>query len=638
MCGIAGAFGALSQFDTGRIASDIIDEIRYRGPDGDGVENFPHGFLIHLRLSIIDVSEGGSQPKWSAGRRYCTSYNGEIYNYRELKSELIALGHSFSTDSDTEVLVKLWEVWGSEGLKRAIGMYAFAMVDTVEQRLYLARDAYGIKPLYVAEVDGGLRFASTYSALNKFPDCPRRVNARRAFEFARYGMIDKRDGTLVDGVRVVLPGTIEVFDISQERPKFLSRQAHTTITYGAKPSGLSFDDAADELREAFLLSVKLHLRSDVPIGFALSGGIDSSSIVCAARLLEPEAELKTFTYRSDDASTADGHDIDETPWAKIVSDYTKATPYIVSMTKESVIKQLEDTVRTHGFPTASMSPLAQLNVFRAAHEAGVTVMLDGQGADEMFAGYFPQMGAALGGYVRRREFAKAAKFISAAEKIPRMRWWTPVAWALDNILPPSVRRSFRSVAGYSHAPDWINSDWVRAHTGGGLGGLGPHFDQFGADVLGERLCYDLTELVLPDLLLYEDRNSMRYSIESRVPFLAAPITDIAYSVPSEYHMGTDAVSKRLFRAAMRGILPDEIRLRQDKVGFEVPQGTMLHSEREQIERLLCSDAARSIKLFSHERMLRAWRAIDSASHRDYMYVWRWIGLILWTNTFQIDWS
>jgi asparagine synthase (glutamine-hydrolysing) len=638
MCGIAGGFGGLHKYDADQIANDIIREIRYRGPDGCGIQKFEHGFFVHLRLAIIDTSPGGAQPKWTSDQRYCITYNGEIYNYKELREELVALGCSFSTQSDTEVLLQAWQVWGKEGLKKCIGMFAFALYDTKERKLYLARDAFGIKPLYVAVAGEGVRFASTYPALARFPDCPQRVDAVRAFEFVRYAMLDQDGRTLVKGVRAVAPGTVEEWQIGTDDARLLGCQKLMSNVYDGSACDLTFVQAAEKLREAFLLSVRLHLRSDVPLGFALSGGLDSSAIVCAARLLEPDAELKTFTFRAQEKSR-DGHDIDEGRWAAIVSDHTKSIACPVYLSGATAIDSLAHVVRTHGSPTSSMSPQAQYAVFQAAHEAKVTVMLDGQGADELFAGYFHHFGAALTGFLRRHEYAKAAAFVRSIANVPRAKWWLPLAWGLEETLPRDSRLLARRLGGYQHQPEWINAKWVAGRASGStIKALGPLPGAHGLDALGDRLDYDLSWRSIPELLLYEDRNSMCHSIESRVPFLAAPVRDVAFSVPSHYHLGPDGISKRLFREAMRGILPEEIRLRRDKIGFEPPQGAWLAANRGEIDRLLRSDEARAIGIFNHDALLKCWQSIGDFRSRDFIYVWRWIGLILWTRAFQIDWA
>lgn len=632
MCGIAGAFGDMARIQVEAVANKIIQEIRYRGPDAQGVERFDNGFFVHLRLSIIDLTAGGAQPKWSADGRLCITYNGEIYNYKELKAELAAAGHAFTTDSDTEVLLKVWEAWGPAGLKRCIGMFAFGIFDIEKKKVYLARDMYGIKPLYITDTGKGMRFASTFSALSCFPDCSRRVNAARVFEFARYGLLDYQCDTLVEGVRALKPGTVETWDVSGNSAKLVSTSQADSPVYRQRAVVPSFDQAAEELRETFLASVRLHLRSDVPLGFALSGGIDSSAIVCAARMLEPDADLNTFTY------VATGSAVDESPWARLVSDHVRARPHHVFVDGKSAFDLLGDLVRTHGTPTASMSPHAAFVVHRAAREAGITVMLNGQGADETFGGYFFQIGAALAGYIRRGDLMNAAKLFRAGGKLSRMKWWTIGAWSIDHLLPGEFKTLARRISGFEHIPDWIDARWVEQRIGRSTASLGPKLNDLGSDVLGGRLAHDLNELTLPGILLYEDRNSMHNSIESRVPFLAAPLTELAFSVPSDYHIGPDGVSKRLLRAALRDILPEEIRLRRDKIGFEVPQAPLLLQEAGQIEVMLNSDVARSIKLFNHDKILSIWRSRDRLSERDFNYVWRWISLIKWTETFDIQWN
>lgn len=632
MCGIAGAFGNLRRADVDAIASGVVAEIRHRGPDAQRVERFDDGFLVHLRLSIIDLTDGGAQPKWSADGRWCIAFNGEIYNYRELRAELIAQGHAFATASDTEVLLTVWEAWGIAGLKRCIGMYAFALFDARERRLYLARDRYGIKPLYVATPGGGVRFASTYGALSRFPDCPRRADAAQAFAFARHGLLDHPGDTLVEGVRTVTPGTVETWDVAGDAARHLATSAPDRAVYAVRPDPLPFDRAAEELRETFLTSVRLHMRGDVPLGFALSGGLDSAAVVGAARLLDPHAELATFTY------TASGTAVDETGWARIAANHVGATQHHVGMTGADALDALPRLVRATGAPILSIGNVARLRVYQAARAAGITVMLNGQGADEIFGGYHFHIGAALAGYLRRREWADAARLFRSSAILTHPQWWTAGAWSLDHLLPATLTSPLRRPFGFGHASDWIDEQWVAARAGRPVSALGPPRHGLGDDVLGERLALDLNETCLPRILMSEDRTSMLNSVETRVPFLAAPITDLAYAQPSRHHIGPDGVSKRLLRAAMTGIVPDAIRLRTDKIGFEAPHAQLLGPQKDRIEALLTSDAARSIRLIRHDKMLARWRAIDRADERDWKVVWRWLSLVSWTQQFGIEWQ
>lgn len=632
MCGIAGAFGSMGRINIDSVSRDIIREIRYRGPDGDGVERFDNGFLLHLRLSIIDLSPGGAQPKWSADHRYCITFNGEIYNYKELRTELAAAGHRFETDSDTEVLIKVWEAWGAAGLRRCIGMYAFGLYDALEKRLYLARDIFGIKPLFVATPDGGMRFASTYAGLSRFPDCPRRVDPERAFVFARYGLLERDGATMVAGVRAVTPGTVETWDVSGGGARLIATSDPDRPVYKTRPNPPSFDQAAEELREIFLQSVRLHMRSDVPIGFALSGGIDSSAIVCAARMLEPDADLKTFTYVADNAA------IDESKWAKIIVDHAKTQPHAVHVPAKLALDLLDDVVRAYGHPIFSMSPLAAWFVHRATREAGVTVLLNGQGSDELFGGYYFQIGAALAGYIRRGDVANAARLFSAGSQLARMKWWTIGAWSMDYLLPNALRGQLRRMAGYDPVPVWINARWVADRTGQDPRRLAPAHPAGVADALGKRLEMDVRALTLPDILSFEDRNSMASSIEVRVPFLAAPVSDFAFSMPSSYHIGPDGQSKRLLRAALRGIIPEPIRQRRDKIGYEVPHKTLLMREAGRVSEILRSDAARAIGLFNHDALARTWDNRDKLVERDFLLMWRCMSLVAWTRQFDLSWD
>jgi asparagine synthase (glutamine-hydrolysing) len=631
MCGIGGGFGGLGGAAGERTAAAIIREIRSRGPDGDGVEMHDDGFLAHLRLAIIDRSEGGRQPMRSADGRLSVTYNGEIYNYRELRRELEEAGRRFRSDSDTEVLIQAWEEWGPDCVERFVGMFAFGMLDVPAGRLHLVRDAYGIKPLYVLETERGVRFASTMRAMFAFPDCPRRPDPERAFMFLRYGVVDDRTRTLVEGVRPVEPGTTEVFDVARPRPALVGRRAWWRPEYRAEPDPPSFEDAADRLRALILDSVRLHMRSDVPIGFSLSGGLDSATLVCAARAVEPDADLRTFTY------CAEGSPLNEEALAASVAGHVGARFHRCLLPPIDLAAMAEDDAREHGTPSLTISGMGQVAVFRAAREAGVTVLLDGQGADETLGGYAHHVGAALAGRVRAGRLGEALRFLRGAAGNPRLGWRWPAAFAAQYALPPALASAGRRVVGREGTPAWISRAAV---AGLDLEALAAarHPPAGGGDVLGARLAHDLTEAVIPDLLRLEDLHAMSWSVENRVPFLNPAITRFAYSLPSDYHIGPDGVTKRLLRHAIRGLVPDAIRERRIKIGLEVPQGDLADRDAAAVERELAGDVARSIGMFDHDALMETWRRRGSGDAASVRFVWRWLGLIAWTRVYGIDWS
>ncbi len=305
MCGIAGVAFGEAQAGAPLAASRFLESLAHRGPDGSGWAAFTadglparhcgdtRTLLAHRRLAILDLTRAGAQPMASPDGRFQLVFNGEIYNYLELARELEQLGHCFVSRSDTEVLLHAFMEWDTGAIRRFAGMFAFAIVDTMRNRLVLARDGFGIKPLYYTTAGGSFAFASEIKAVLTIPGVPRRGNAARAFDYLRFGLTDHTSETMFDGIRQLPPGHWMEVDLD-------SPAAGVPVRFwGLEPGRIEvpFEQAARELREIFLESIRLHLRSDVPVGAALSGGVDSSAIVCAMRFVAGAGmDLHTFTY------------------------------------------------------------------------------------------------------------------------------------------------------------------------------------------------------------------------------------------------------------------------------------------------------------------------------------------------------
>jgi asparagine synthase (glutamine-hydrolysing) len=383
MCGLFGHFSPLPVSDQQEQHDCLLNAqhaLHHRGPDDSGLETLavpsrsgsPAGSLSlgHTRLSIIDLSPGGHQPMQSANDRYRIVFNGEIYNYRELRQELKGLGHRFQTDSDTEVLLAAWAQWGESGLRRLTGMFAFAVFDRHKQTLTLVRDAFGIKPLFFRLERNALHFASEMPALLALLPAQPELNYQRAYDYLVWGQYDNSRETFYQGIEHLEPGHVLRVDLQQlaagqmvERPR---RWWWPSIS---ERTDLSFEDAAAQLREMFLNSVRLHLRSDVPVGAALSGGVDSSAVVCAMRHLEPDMPIHTFSY------VARGSAVDEEAWVDIVNTHVGAIAHKVVVEPDDLAGDLNDMIRAQGEPFGGTSIYAQYRVFKAAREAGIVVTM-----------------------------------------------------------------------------------------------------------------------------------------------------------------------------------------------------------------------------------------------------------------------
>jgi asparagine synthase (glutamine-hydrolysing) len=649
MCGIAGVVGAVGPSELRRVP-EVLRRLHHRGPDDQGCLQYGGGrvrcaeewrapeapvaaVLLHRRLSILDVTKSGWQPMSTPDGRYWIAYNGEIYNYLELREELQRLGHSFRTRTDTEVLLAAYAEWGKAALTRFVGMFAFALLDTERETLLLARDFFGIKPLYYIAGDESLAFASEVKALLAFGDAAPQADAARTYIYLRYGICDDGNSTILSCVQQ-LPAAhyIEVPLIApSSAAQRVTMKDPQPVRFWQPTSDvidISFDEASARLRELFLESVTMHLRSDVRVGAALSGGIDSSAVVGAMRHVAPQADLHCFSYVADDGS------ISEERWIDVAARSGGANLHKVGPRSEDLQEDLTALTYAQDYPFGSTSIYAQFCVFRAAREAGVTVMLDGQGADEILAGYRFFMSARLASLVRQRSWKEALDFVSQCARWPGVSKSWLLLRAADYLLPPRLQNPLRTIIGKDLTPGWMEGRWFRAR-GIAPGTLnGTHTDH----VLHEALLRTLTHTTLPGLLRYEDRNSMAFSIESRVPFLTPQLVQFVLNLPEKYIVARDGTSKAVFRAAMRGLVPDEILDRRDKIGFATPENRWLRQLAPWVDRVLSSDVARQLPCVNVERMCEQWGEIRNERSAFSPYVWRWLNLIQWTDQFQVQWA
>jgi asparagine synthase (glutamine-hydrolysing) len=639
MCGIAGF--ALRKGKPHRPpVSAILEQLKHRGPDDHGCLVYskerttlgrdgaipgaePEVIFLHRRLSILDLSEAGSQPMGTRDGRYFITFNGEIYNHIELRCELEQLGYQFESRSDTEVLLAAYAAWGSLALQKLVGMFAFAILDTVRRTLFLARDFFGIKPLYYARLHGSLAFASELKTLLEFSAVSRQVNAHRLFSYLRRGLCDFGGETLLADVLQLPPAHYLELQLDRD---WESRPVCYWEPTGQTREDLSFEQAADQLRELFLKSVAFHLRSDVPVGSALSGGIDSSSVVMAMRHLEPDIDLHTFSYIADD------DELNEEKWVDIVGAAARSQVHKVHPTAAELVADFDQLSYMQDMPSASTSLYAQYCVFRAAQKAGIKVMLDGQGADEILGGYSYFRGARLASLVRQKRWREAADFLARVSRFSATSIFLLLQDASDHLLPAAAQAPLRKLVGRDLEPSWLNVKWF--HEKGvsadrNRGGYGS------THVLGEKLRRELAEH-LPSLLRYEDRNSMAFSIESRVPFLTPELVNFVLSLPEEYIIAPDGTSKAVFRRAMRGIVPDSILNRKDKIGFSTPERTWLSAAGPWIQQQFEADVAADIPAFHLDVVTRDWQETRQGRKRFPFAVWRCLNVIAWTRRFQIQ--
>lgn len=625
MCGIAGGWWK----EAGRLdvrLAKALERIRYRGPDDSGYELYPAGDSVvalgHTRLSILDLSSAGHQPMLSADKRYSIVFNGEIYNYRELRSELQGLGCSFVSDSDTEVLLAAWIQWGRACLVRLIGMFAFVVLDRQAGTLTCVRDAFGIKPFFYAAVDGAFFFASEMQALRELLPGKPALDWQRAYDYLVHGDYDSGPRTFFEGVSHLLPGHLFIVDLQAGGVGEPERWWTPSIV---ERTDLSFASATEMVREQFLQNIRLHLRSDVALGAALSGGIDSSAVVCAMRHVEPDLPIHTFSY------IATGNEISEEVWVDRINSHVGAVPHKISVGSDELVRDLDSMILAQGEPFGSTSIYAQYRVFQLARESGVTVTLDGQGADEMLAGYNGYPGQRLRSLIEKGRLVEAASFLNEWSKWPGRGRMSGAKNLAGEIIEGQLYDLLRTFSGSSSLPNWINEAPLVER---GVISCFPRqrsaLGKSGRRVIAE-LALSLTRRGLPSLLRHGDRNSMRFSVESRVPFLTLDMVNLLLSLPESYLISAKGETKHVFRAAMRGIVPDDVLDRRDKIGFATPEQIWLLSMADTVRSWLSEDLR--LPFFNQAEVLREFDLIVAGRKAFSWQVWRWINFCRWYSHF-----
>lgn len=550
MCGIAGI--VYSDLDPGQVRSAVRSMIalqRHRGPDGEGYYDSSGVSFGHARLSIIDLSENGKQPMADPTERYWITYNGEIYNYLELASLLEKVGFCFRSRSDTEVLLYSYMHWGQDCVHHLRGMFAFAIWDQEEHCLFAARDRLGIKPFhYWSDLHGNLFFSSEIKAILPFVS-ERKIHSQLASEYIAWNILDHDNSqTMFENIKRLPPGNTLSWKANQQR---ISINQYWELCVPDQTSILSSNHSQliHEFRERFEDVIQLHLRSDVPVGTSLSGGLDSSAIVCLVnKQLRVRGVWKEGWQHSFSACFDDSR-LDERPYIDEVVNATGIDPHYVFPSGEQLIVDLENWIWCQEEPVSGTNPYAQYCVARIAKQHNIKVLLDGQGADEQLAGY-------------RKFILVYLKELLNQKKIP-----LAITEGFSFFLSPEILRTSRFVDGRRYLfnePDNASVLWEK-----GAYPKRPSSLELGHS-LTDRLHQDITHSSLPLLLRYEDRNSMAFGVEARVPFVDHELVEWLIKLPVEmrlYHGWT----KYILREALSDVLPPKIKARKTKLGFLTPE-------------------------------------------------------------------
>ena len=519
--------------------------------DFNSSNNYSIGFL-HRRLSIIDLSAAAHQPMSYQNDNFFITYNGEIYNYKEIKTELLAKGYKFHSDSDTEVILASYIEWGKACINKFVGMWAFAIYDKIKKQVFLSRDRFGIKPLYYSVNGNKIAFASEIKALLALDFVSSQADHKSVVEYISYGAVNDSSDNLFADVKQVPPAHNLTIDINTFKTTV---EEYYNLEQKVKEYSFTSSDYINSFRDIFKNSIDLHLRSDVPVGSCLSGGLDSSSIVAYAVSQMDGKKLKTFT------ASYHQKEIDESYFAKLVSGHFKnIDPYYTYPTIENYWGDLDKLTWYQDLPIHSTSMYAQWEVMKLTHANGIKVVINGQGSDEILGGYYNFAGLYLIELIKK---GNVLKFFSEFGKIKNRftpTIYTDLARALFYFMPESFQRIIRTEKRIG--PAFISEEYKK------------QYQNIKMPVRGgknfKEHSFNSIHYGLQSLLRYEDRNSMAFSVESRVPFLDHRLVEFSIALKNEWKV-RDGWSKYILRKAVEPLLPKEVVWRKNKMGFLTPQ-------------------------------------------------------------------
>lgn len=667
MCGITGFIAFTGKYTTLKQIELMNNQIRHRGPDDEGyyclsVDNqtlilagndtnqnhtpnlipyLPEQQITdyqeqhislalgHRRLSILDLSPLGHQPLSIENNNYWISYNGEVYNYLEIRQELEVLGHKFVSHSDTEVILSAYKQWGAQCLDKFNGMFAFIIYDAINKQVFITRDRFGVKPLYYYSDESGIYLASEIKQFTHLDSWQPYLNHQIAHDFLVYGLSDHTSQTMFKHVKQLRGGEsaiINTLNFSSIADFKINRWYHLNTS----TKQIKYDTASQKFRELFIESVKLRLRSDVKVGSCLSGGLDSSAIVSVmANLLKDNNSselLNTFS------ACSIHKEFDEKEYIDEVVAHGKETPFYCYPNLDDLLEVNDKLTWHQDEPFGSTSIFAQWSVFELAKKQNVTVMLDGQGADEQLAGYqglYFQI--YLNELLANGKLVKFIQELKAFHKIHGIAIKPTLIKSVISLFPPILKKQIGKFLGKPlYNISWLNNDAfsyqdINPFLVGGMN------NRSVKDTLYAQIMHNNLSM----LLHWEDRDSMAHSIESRVPFLDYRLVEFIFSLPTEYKINA-GISKRILRDGLDGILPDKIKNRMSKLGFATPEEVWVKQNHQLFREKLIDALEACPTIFNRTQVLEIFDEIIAGKRVFDFWLWRIISFGTWFKLFKVQ--
>lgn len=601
MCGIAGIINFSKLPVEKKEIENITRMVAHRGPDDEDFyfdQNLAFG---HRRLSIIDLSPAGAQPMSYQDKSVIT-FNGEIYNYIEIKEQLIALHYHFCTHTDTEVILAAYDAWGADCVNKFNGMWSFAIHDKIKNIIFCSRDRFGVKPFYYTIVQNKFVFGSEIKQLLYFYD---KVRANRTIllDYLVMNMTDHTDQTFFDHIYTLRGGHNMIFDLSENTFKI---KKYYQIKFNEQINQLSLEDSKSLFKQEFDRAVDWRLRSDVKVGTCLSGGLDSSKIAAVASKKCYSQSAEPFC-----AVTAQSVDekVNEIKYSKLVSNHLGLNLFVTAPGEKDFFEYLDQCIKIQEEPFGGPSAIFQFFVMKQAKEAGIKVLLDGQGGDESLLGYVRYIGA----YIKSLPFKKKMRFILEANRKYGLSSWQLLKSYL--YFTSSYVRKFwvlrRIKAVKKEYLDLVQTNMIH------------RLAEAQRSIFGLQIM-EITSTQIPQLLKLEDKNSMANSIETRLPFMDWSMVETNLSINNNYKI-YDGWSKYILRISMEGELPDEIAWRRKKLGFNAPSEVWLKDKNKFWEDI---DKSSILKEIFNEKIHR----IDNE-----WVMWRLFNIAKWENIYNVQW-
>ncbi|HYF32002.1 MAG TPA: asparagine synthase (glutamine-hydrolyzing) [Chitinophagaceae bacterium] len=610
MCGISALVNRNDQPVSRALLQNLNEKAIHRGPDGEGVFIENNVGLAHRRLAIIDLTSCGAQPMEKLDN--IITYNGEIYNFVQLRKQLEMAGYTFHSRSDTEVILAAYDYWKEDCLSRFEGMWSLVIYDRKRERLFCSRDRFGQKPFHYAIIDNYFVVASEIKQIAALPGFRATWQPQVAFHFLNHGALNYSAETFFEGVHSLPAGHQLVYDLRTH--SYTIRQWYE-FKDNPVPKKISFPEAAAEFRRLFEQSVVARLQSDVNLGASLSGGLDSSAVCCVMQRLNGKTSHKSISVCWDDPQ------IDEQPYTDAIisttgNDSVKVFPDINELHTNCALSRI---IYAQDQPILSASYFAEFKLYEAAQTEGLTVMLDGHGADEYLGGYTAFNFYYLHGLLSS---ANLQHFYRQWKKIALMHTM-PLSLFIRNCIELRYKYLFPGIKPF------LNQRWAKNYLEKDPALLSSSYD------LKHFTLHQLFVCSLPSQVHSADRNSMHHSIEARMPFLDHRLVEFVYNLPDTQKI-RDGFSKAILRQALGDVLPEKVKNRQNKLGFPAPEVSWMRRNAAWVNQEITESMANFPGIFNEQYIKSLLASFTKSLPSDYSVLFRLISLNRWAKVFNVS--